>query len=554
MSLKAHMRKFGRSLDSVLNTPMGAWIYDGISDTGESIREWDWRRSVRRGPRSASRRFRRARNWVSLQTWLRSIARLARKASQLPEEWRWKYRRQLLRKRLFRGISTYYDPLDEHFRQTDQLAQIFEAAGVEVAEIDGDSTNAAALASWDKKGPKILIDPYEKRHGAHRVNHALFHEMFHLVSKDGLGLCGDPLDPKEILANRFAREMAYPFPAVVRAALNSVDTFVSAGFPLEELLRVTDKQAFHVNVHLSQPKATITAFQSSDTLNLEHDLDRTSLETLLAWAPEGEVRRPFLNTAWSPRFYESYMVYHLSEEGLYRAVGEDEDAWMKLCDSGAFDGVHLENQESQYFWRTISEIREGNLTIRGGNYLGISILHGVHPHTGDNPKRSILFIRDADGALASTWQAALRMGQYGPMLLPEDRLNLDFPLTYLEWCRWIEDGFLKGAPAEAIKARKTVEPILKQLIDAMDEAEDVVRNEVVHAVRKDDFESVQQIVGEAGYSLIRHVKETASREFWNRYVTAMENYSTKPDLINVVVGRARAIAIESRKKAPREED
>ena len=499
--MRRSIRKLSRGFDDLFSRFVDTRLYDVSDAFIEKVKDVRWRRGLRYGRDG----LKVLRSWLDLNTWLRSVDDVRKQIARMPHDWRWKYRRQLLRRRLWAGIKTYYDPIDEKFRQTDELTRIFEVAGVEVSEF-GNDTNTVALSSWGKNGPKILLHPSLKLESSYYLNWTLFHEMFHLVSATGLGLCHDLNDPKEVLANLFAYEMTNPLPVVAKTATSYSD-FRTAQGSFRHLMRITNRQAFEIALPL-EPRGRALTFQLPsgfvDTMVLD------PWHAILAWAPDNLIRRRFREGCSVPTYLNDPKLgtlHYLTEDGLLLDAGSDGDIWRAMEASGMLDNFRLGPGQPEYRFTTIPEINEGELTVRGGNHLVVSEFAQVKvsPIEKGFPAQLFYVVEDGDGALMQSWEHASSQGMRGPLLLDTDSLSYAWPMNFEDWVRSMEEKFFGTIPGNASKHRRKVEPILKNISDDFDSISVEIKLNVLEAVLKEEREGLRGVDARTNISLELHV-------------------------------------------------
>ena len=470
-------------VDAILSTRLGEKIDDKYLDLSERAKDWNWRRSVH----SSLRQSKEVRNWINLRTWLRPVYRLKMVWRNFSSEFKARYRRRRLRALIWKGIEPEYRDLNEHFRPPGHLVQIFEAAGVKVAEFSDDEINVQAIASWEEDGANIWLQRRLKHSGGRSlVNQALFHEEFHLTSNAEPGLCEEATDPQEVLASRFARELYFPLPAAVQAAKTNIEILINADYPVEELLRATGRQAFVVKLPLASSRGRVLIFQAPDSFLRQEYVAAESWDSIMAWAAAGEVRRTLHSASSNPGFLSdpssSYLNY-LTNDGLYYGAPSADSVWDALVGSGLLDDLELGEVPVHYFSVTISDICVDHLTIRGGRYLVVSISAGMWDSARKDyaPFRILFVIEDEGGDLEMSWTTARWRGQSGPVLLPGDSSNHRQPSSFKEWRRSLEGRFFARPSSADVEHRMRVEPLLKMLLDATNRVGEEVRSAAIEA-------------------------------------------------------------------------
>ena len=424
-----------------------------------------------------SRKCKDLRIWLDQRTWLRSVGQ-ARDPIQFATFSQTKSRSQLLRERIFEAIQTYYDPLDETFRPPEELKRVYEAVGIRFSEYDnklGELHNDALLA-WKIGGdPEVNLHPALKQYGKNVVNFALNHELFHQLSSTGLALHDNPLDPKEVLANRFAREMTVPMPAAVQAAKTDLDMLLDTGTPVEELLKTTERQVIVIDLPLvltGGRSMTVQAprkFMSTDSVLAE------SWDAILAWAPGSGFRRPLWragSTGWASRDPNDGVLNYASKDGLFYYKGSDEYIWRMLVDGDVLDGVELGHGPTMGYRKVLPGICVEDLTIRGGEHLLVSFLRAAYAGIGNPPTvaRVLYIVEDMQGKLDACWRLADSQTKTGPILPPCDPLDERQPTSFEEWRATMETKFFTEASPDEKLIRRRTEPVMKAVVHTLDEA------------------------------------------------------------------------------------
>ena len=439
-----------------------------------------------------SRKCKDLRIWLDQRTWLRSVGQ-ARDPIQFATFSQTKSRSQLLRERIFEAIQTYYDPLDETFRPPEELKRVYEAVGIRFSEYDnklGELDNDALLA-WKIGGdPEVNLHPTLKQYGIKVVNFALNHELFHQLSSTGLALHDNPLDPKEVLADRFATEMTVPTPAAVQAAKTDLDMLLDTGTPVVELLKTTERQVIVINLPLVLTRGrsiTVQAprkFMSTDSALAE------SWDAILAWAPGSGFRRPLWQagaTKWVSRDPNFGVLNYASKDGLFYSKGSDEYIWRMLVDGDVLDGVELGHGPTMGYRKVLPEICVEDLTIRGGEHLLVSFLRAGYAGIG-NPltvARVLYIVEDMEGKLDACWRLVDSQTKTGPILPPCDPLDERQPTSFEEWRATMETKFFTGASPDGKLIRRRTEPVVKAVVHTLDEAMEYVLgiDKIIEAIR-----------------------------------------------------------------------
>lgn len=436
------MGKLGRALDRVLNTPIGARLYDATYDSLSIVGKWKWRKTVQSTFRAGLRNAKDLRNWFNQNTWLSSVGSLGKSrkgtASSVSKRIR-------LRASVFNGLKIYYEPLDENFRPPVRLDEILEASGIEVSELGDSSVHTYAFSWWEGE-PKIALHPSIKLAGSQLFsNNVLCHELFHLTFESGSGLCEDYSDPREVLADRFAKEVSLPMPAAVQAAKRDVEILLFMAFDLEELLRATDRLAFVVHSSGTNHRGWKLTIRAPSGFLSQRGVVSESWDSIFASALR-DVRPPLRYAHAHPRPHpdtDSSILYYVSKEGLYYSGPDCSGTLELLAESGLFDVAESNVRRVQHYSRTIPDTCVGDITIHGGNFFVASFVMNTFDDPADEavPIRQFFVIEDREGELTRSWEIARRRGEAGPVLLPNDPLNLRQPKSFGEWRSTLEGKF-----------------------------------------------------------------------------------------------------------------
>ena len=380
---------------------------------------------------------------------------------------------------LLEAIEGHYESLETGPYLLNRVRKYFADSGISVSEFDSE-TNAIALSAWKDDTARIQVFPDIDRAGLGLTDFVLFHELFHLVSTVGAGLCANDHDLKEVLADRFATEMLYPLDKSVRCARKSADLFQKYGGPMSELLRATNRQAFVVNLPLGQENlgGNVT-FQSPDALALRSKPSGDYWDELLAWTESGG-RQSFFEhssitaSATFPNDSFAHTVNFITKEGIYSSHLVEKLVPMELFTSRFFDHVSENVGPPSYsVWELPHDLHLGRFILRAGRHLVITTNNQIY--LGRNKPlltvKCMLAIEDRDGSLASAWEEAKLRGESGPLLPPADPEILTHIRSFEDWVRYIERKFLGPASPTTIERIKRREAHATSVVAALSELE-----------------------------------------------------------------------------------
>lgn len=365
---------------------------------------------------------------------------------------------RLIRKRaLFRGVVSglreYYHPWGE-FTPNAPIREVFEAAGITINPPDGSMNNdvkTPGVAVWkedsiDREPPVIMIRPDVPK-GWHPF--ILFHELFHLVSESGLGLCDSrSTSVVEILADRFASEMLVPQPVLAFHSSNSHFRWItSTNTNADSIIRTTSRQVFQINittdVRNNEIARTIVQSPLNHHCSLSLDLlvdsvKRYSFPDYILLSSKCILSAiPLTDTSQN-----NNVLSFLTRDGLYHTTEGGNIIRNQLIDDGVLDNLG-ESPEI----RTIRRIDLGDFSI-GGNQFALfswpTKSTTLGPVISTRHHRDVMAVECGYGSAERSWMADIQESRPVPLFPPEDPLMYSQPASFEAWVRLIERAFLDG--------------------------------------------------------------------------------------------------------------
>ena len=395
-----------------------------------------------------------------------------------------------------RAVSTarrYQFHWTNRSRRNDQenvVPLAFAAAGIHRAGLDN-RTAQWALSHWGQgKGPEIMIHP--KTIGAGILNLGLFHELFHMTSPLGGGFCLNG-NAMEILANRFAVEMAHPLPGLIHYAETDAKALINRTLDCTEVMRTTSRRMFHISVPATgdASKGSIVV-QAGERFPKWWDWggngDPPAWDDLAFWSKPGLVdfRPPNIYPAPAHTLTGPGGFLNLqTKDGLYYAMPMHPKIWPLLAETGIlspeeFAGMALGNRIDQVGVKDIQGIEmDGSTIISGGRYFILYMRRRgiLFPSHLSLESYEVLAIEDEDDYLYHAWEKALSGQRFrsGPLLPPGNPQRHEHLVPFNNWWSadqegrekafdyWAEmvtDKFMRGLTAQDEDERQTHEAML----------------------------------------------------------------------------------------------
>ena len=248
-----------------------------------------------------------------------------------------------------------------------------------------ENTPQRALSKWHPlEGPEIKYAPQSKLDGT--LPHELFHELFHLASPIGGGLCVDG-HAREIVAHRFTVEMTTPLPGMIHLAQTDAAPLICGSMNCEEVMRTTSRKMFLMRIPASGDfgQAVIVVQQRENLPQIwlpEYDYGMATWDELVLWSKRGLVDYNPAYTHWGPAYlrYEGSVgtLNIQTVDGLYYVVEAPEGIWSQLTDMGVVEFQEFAKLESDEV--TLVSAYIPDVTLDDGSILGsvdISLLRVI---------------------------------------------------------------------------------------------------------------------------------------------------------------------------------
>ena len=367
------------------------------------------------------------------------------------------------------------------------------AVGIEGSALDESTPQWALSLSRSHSGtrPAIMFSPRSTKDGT--LGHELTHELFHMASPLGGGLCVDG-HAREILAHRFAVEMSNPVPGLIRYAETNSAPLFNGGVNFIEVMRTTGRRMFSLATPVDgdfENGAIVIQSGKGPPPWWSHGINRftPSWDDLVLWAKPGSVdfRPPHVH--WAPVLMSTGPQPHSflnsqTIDGLYYVEELPREFWPSLTEGGLLDPgdfAGLAPGECRFELWDISEIGKwgGGNFIEGGRYLVFLMRTSLvfFPDGRAREMYMLLAVEDEDGDLYEAWNkaASRRKPRCGPLLPPMDPQRHEHlvpfdnwwyadrgwrEITFDYWAEMMTNKFMRDLSADDKEKRETWEAAL----------------------------------------------------------------------------------------------
>ena len=327
------------------------------------------------------------------------------------------------------------------------------AVGIDGSALDESTPQWALSLSSSRSGarPAIMFSPQSTKDGT--LGHELTHELFHMASPLGGGLCRDG-HAREILAHRFAVELSNPVPGLLRYAETDSRPLLNAGLNFVEVMRTTGRRMFSIATPVAGDFGNGSIVRQSGKgpppwWDRGINQFTPSWDDLVLWAKPGSVDFYPPNVSWAPALMSTgpqSLLNSQTIDGLYYVEELPGEFWPSLTESGLLDPDDFRGlgpDECRFNLWDISEIEEsaGISVVEGGRYFVLLMRKNLvfFPERRDHEMYFLLAVEDEDGDLYEAWDRATsgRRPSWGPLLPPMDPQRHEHLVPFDNW--WYAD-------------------------------------------------------------------------------------------------------------------
>ena len=341
------------------------------------------------------------------------------------------------------------------------LHAFLEAAGFKVTPLSKGTRRWALSRSRSQLGeqPEIMFNSSQEIRGTR--NHQHSHELFHKASPVGGLLCLDG-HAREIMANRFAVELANSLPGLIYSAETNATLALDSPFAFEEVMRLSARSMFSITTPAEGDDGVGSIVLQAGKGSVPWESQQTgrllrSWDDLVLWSKPGQVDVFPTNFSWNPRLMptDAHGFVNLqTTDGLYFFRPLSEAQWSALTASGIVvpgDFWGLSPGEVRFDLRDIPEtvVEDQDSVIEGGQYLVLRMLRDVvqYRKLRYQTTHQLLAVKDEDSLLYQAWERVVggNKAAWGPLLPPFDSHRHEHLVPFDNWWQanrdWREFAF-----------------------------------------------------------------------------------------------------------------